>query len=320
MRLIFFGTPQIAADIFSQVLRSNCNVVGVVSQLPKEAGRGKKKRPSQVAELAKENNLPLFEPVSAKDPGFLSKIKNLKPDLIVVVAYGQILIQELLDIPPLGCINVHASLLPKYRGAAPMERALMNGESKTGVTIMKMVRKMDAGDAIITKEILLTEKTTLGDLQKEMAACGAKALLEALELYKKGEPKSFSQDENQVTFADKITKEDRIIDWEKEPRALHNQIRALSPRPAAICFLSVGGAKKQLKVLESSVVDENSLDDTEGKKLKPREILFYNGRFFIGALNGAVELKHVQLEGKKPMCATEFIRGFQKGAVAPFAL
>ncbi len=320
MRLIFFGTPQIAADIFSQVLKSNYNVVGVVSQLPKEAGRGKKKTPSQVAELAKENNLPLFEPVSAKDPEFLSKIKNLKPDLIVVVAYGQILIQELLDIPPLGCINVHASLLSKYRGAAPMERALMNGESKTGVTIMKMVRKMDAGDAIVTKEIPLTHKTTLGDLQKEMAACGAQALLEALELYKKGEPKSWPQDENQVTFAAKITKEDRIINWQKEARALHNQIRALSPRPAAICFLSIGGAKKQLKVLESSVVDENSLDNTEGKKLKPGEILFYNGRFFIGALKGAIELKHVQLEGKKEMRSSEFIRGFQKGAVAPFAL
>ena len=236
MRLVFFGTPKIAADILSEVLQAGHEVVAVVSQPPKEAGRGKKKTPSHVAKLAQEKDCLLFEPFSAKDPDFLSELKQLQPDLIVVVAFGQILIQELLDIPPLGCINVHASLLPKYRGAAPMERVLMNGECKTGVTLMKMVRQMDAGDIILAKEIPLTPKTTLGELQKKMMLMGAQVLLEGLKLYEQKEPKGRAQDEHEVTFAPKIAKEDRIINWEKEAAEIHNQVRGLSPRPSAICF------------------------------------------------------------------------------------
>lgn len=301
MRIVFFGTPQFAATILEHLIDSPFEIVAVISRPDKPKGRSGTPQPTAVKELAERYQLPVYQPLKASDPEFVSFLEGLQPDLFVVAAYAEILRQNLLDVPPLGCLNVHGSLLPKYRGAAPVQRALMDGESETGVAIMKMVRKMDAGDVYKLAKIPINLEMTAGDLFDTMAPIGAKALVEVIHQLEKGEATATPQDESQVTFAAKVSPEDGLIDWNKNALELHNQIRGLTPNPGAWCMIEVRGAKKRFRVKKTVPLMERS--GTAG------HILPEKGRLLVACGEGALELLEVQLEGKKGMEASVFVRG-----------
>lgn len=281
MRIVYFGTPQISADIFRHLLASDHDVVGVVTQPDRPKGRRGTPSSSPVAEMARD--IPLLKPQTCRDAAFQKMLVGLEADLFVVVAFGQILPQAVLDIPPKGCINVHASLLPRYRGAAPMQRAIMEGQSETGVTIMEMVLKMDAGAMLLKKKIPLTDEMTLGDLEKEVIDKGSAALLEVLAQFDSLKPES--QDESLVTFAPKIEKEERQIDWSLPPEKIIRHIHGLSPQPGAYALVEVGGKRLRLKALRARLGSS-------------------------GLTHRGVELLEVQLEGSRAMSSNELLRGF----------
>lgn len=304
MKLLFFGTPLFAAKVLDDLLQQNHEIVGIVTRPDKPKGRSKQLQPSAVKELALEKcpQIPFFQPVKASTEDFAAELRALKPDVFVVVAYGEIIKTNLLEIPTKMCVNVHPSLLPKYRGAAPIQSALFNGDKETGVTIMEMVLEMDAGDILEVVKIPVPENMTFGELEKKLYELSGPALIRVLEKIALGQVKKISQDSSQVTFSKKITSQDRVIDWEKRVDELHNQIRALSPRPGAYCFVEIGGTLKRLVIRKTKKVSH-----IDGK---PGETLFFQkDRWVIGCQNGALSLLEIQLEGKKSMPIEEFLRG-----------
>jgi methionyl-tRNA formyltransferase len=296
--IIFFGTPAFAAEILRYLLSHHVSVVGVVTQPDRPRGRTLQIAPSPVKEALLETSpkIPLFQPEKASEESFLHNLAALKADLFVVVAYGQILSQKLLDIPPLGCINVHASLLPKHRGAAPIQRCLMAGEKETGVAIQKMVRQLDAGDVIATTKIFIPSDMTFGDLETKLCEISNPLLLQVLQSYEKGIPPATPQNHDLATYASKIELEEGEIHWSKSAEEIHNRIRAFSPRPGAWCWQEPG--RKRVKILRSRIATG------EGS---PGALLTKNGVIACG--HGAIELIEVQPEGKKPMSAGDWLRG-----------
>jgi methionyl-tRNA formyltransferase len=302
MRIVFFGTPEFASEILAFLLDHQVSVVGVVTQPDRPKGRSSNPAFSSVKELLFQRDLkiPLFQPEKSSDPLFLEEIKTLGADLYVVVAFGQILPQKLLDIPPLGCINVHASLLPKYRGAAPIQRSLMAGEKETGVSIQKMVKQLDAGDVIKTAHVKIPHTMIFEELRKLLCEISKPLLLSLLKKFEKGIPLAQPQDISLVTYAPKIEPEEGEIDWTQPAETLHNLIRALSPKPGARCWVYQGDEKKQLKILRSQVVSQTG---------RPGEILSQDP--IIGCGQMALQLLEVQPEGKKRMAASDWLRGFR---------
>jgi len=303
LKLIFFGTPQFAAELLRFFVEHSLQIVAVVTQPDRPQGRSLKLVPSATKQLASEllPQIPILQPQKASDPTFFQVLSDLQADLYVVAAFGQILPQKLLSLPPLGCINVHASLLPKYRGAAPIQRALMNGDPETGVSIQKMVYKLDAGDVIAEARIPLPEEMRQSELELRLVELSKPLLLDVLRRYESGIPAGIIQDDSQATFAPKIQSEEMQIDWTRPARSLHNQVRALSPKPGAWCWFEAGGERKKLKILKSSVSAEMGF---------PGELLtLAKGRFGVAATRGALELLEVQPEGKKIMSVAEWLRG-----------
>jgi methionyl-tRNA formyltransferase len=301
MRIVFFGTPEFAAETLSYLLDHKVSIVGVVTQPDRPKARSSAPAFSAVKEqlFKGSSDIPLFQPEKASDPEFLEKLKALRADLYVVVAFGQILPQKLLDIPPLGCINVHASLLPKYRGAAPIQRCLMQGEKITGVSIQKIVKQLDAGDVIATAETEIPPEMTFGELREVLCNLSKPLLLSVLHSFEKeGIPQGAVQDHSQATYAPKIETEEGVIDWKLSSDALHNLIRAFSPMPGARCWVDQGGEKKQLKILRSQKIDQTGM---------PGELLSKDGVIACG--KGALRLIEVQPEGKKRMSAADWLRG-----------
>lgn len=275
-------------------------MVGIVTQPDRPRGREMKVSFSAVKELASQErpDIPVLQPQKASDEKFLEELACLKADLYVVVAFGQILPQKLLSQPRLGCINVHVSLLPKYRGAAPMQRCLFHGDKETGVTVQKVVRQLDAGDIIAVSKMDIPEEMTFGDLEKEMCKQSETLLLQVLQDYEAGEPIGFPQDHSLVTFAPKIEAQELEIHWSDPAQKIHNQVRAFSPRPGAWAWLEQG--KKRLKILRTRVVDESS-QATAGQILSKKAI--------VACGSGSLELLEVQPEGKKPMSGSDWLRG-----------
>lgn len=302
MKILFFGTPSFAAEILRYLLDRSVSVAAVVTQPDRPKGRSLQLTPSPVKQLALEKNLPILQPEKASQESFLQELIAFQADLFVVVAYGQILSQKLLDIPPLGCINVHASLLPKYRGAAPIQRCLMAGDTETGIAIQKMVRQLDAGDVIATSKMAIPLEMTAGELEKNLIDLAKGSLLEVLHAFERGTPPAAPQDPSQVTYASKITLEEGEIDWHRPALDLHNLIRAFSPRPGAWCWIHQGEERKRLKILRS-----RSLVTPKGS---PGHLFTPEGIVACG--QGALQLLEVQPEGKKAMSATDWLRGQQK--------
>jgi methionyl-tRNA formyltransferase len=266
MRVIFMGTPQLAVPILKRIIQSHHEVVAVITQPDKPVGRQQRIAPTPVKELAIEYGIPVLQPASLKDSGFQSEIREVKADIGVVFAYGKIIPQWLLDLPPHGLINVHVSLLPRWRGAAPIQRAIMAGDRLTGVTIMQMDAGLDTGDILFQKEIEISLQDTSGTIAEKIYGIGADLLMFALDEIEKGVVKRKKQDEAHVTYADKISDEDLEIDWCKPAEVIDNQVRGLNPKPGAYTFFD----GKKLKVWRVSAqtsarvaVEERAGDETE---------------------------------------------------------
>jgi len=303
MKIVFFGTPQFAANILTFLKEKNINVVAIVTQKDTPKGNSFIEPPVKKKALELFQKPPIFQPVKASDPEFIEEIKKLKPDLFIVVAYGQILKKALLDIPSKGCINIHASLLPKYRGAAPIQRAILNGEKTTGITIMKMVPQMDAGDIIALKEIEIGEMN-FKELEENLCAIAKPLLFDVISAYEKNQIKAYPQDEKLVTYAPKITLSDLEINFNNDALNIYNQVRAFSPIPGARCLIELHGEKKMMKILQCKVLDVKNSLDAPGKVLK-----FEKDVFIIACKNQALQILKLQIEGKKAMDSIEFIRG-----------
>lgn len=307
MRIVFMGTPDFAAAILERLISTGRNVVGVFSQPDKPVGRKQIIEPTPVKKLASEHGIPVFQPAKMKDGTALEMMKSLSPDIAVVAAYGRILPKELLDVPPLGCVNVHGSLLPKYRGAAPIQWSVINGDKITGVTTMYMAEGMDTGDMILKLETEIGEDETAGELFDRMAALGADSIEKTLELFDNGAVPRIPQNEAEATMAPMLKKEMGELDFGKSAEEIHNLVRGLCPWPVA--FTYVDG--KSVKIYKA--------DRVEGYSEAPGELLDEK-RFIVGCNDGAVELSIVQPEGKKQMSGGDFIRGkrLEKGTVIPF--
>ena len=300
MRILFMGTPDFALFSLRAMVEAGEEIVGVVTQPDKPKGRGYQLQPPPVKVYAMEQGIPVYQPNTLKDDSFFELLQGINPDLIVVVAYGKILPLRVLDYPKYGCINVHGSLLPEYRGAAPMQRAIMEGKQITGVTTMQMDVGLDTGDMLLKGEIEIAENDNFETVHDKLGACGAKVMMQTLDALKKGTLTPVKQDDSLANYAAKIEKEDCVIDFAKSAKEVHDQIRGLSPIPLAFTHTPDG---KMLKVIAAEVSDL-SFDATPGTVLS-----LADGKITVATANGAVALLTVLPEGKKRMSAADFING-----------
>jgi len=298
MRIIFMGTPQPAANCLQALIDAQEQIVCVVTQPDRPKGRHLHLAASPVKELAHKYKLPIETPEKAKDLIFIDRIKALAPDLIVVVAYGKILPKELLAIPKNGAINLHASLLPKYRGAAPVQWAILKGEAETGVTVMQINENLDTGDILLQEKVLIDPEDTAETLLDKLFTIGASQLLRAIEQIKKGAITKIPQKEAEATYAPSITKESGEIDWKRSATEINNRVRALIPWPAAHTFYK----GKMLKLLKARPVPAPG-------KFKPGEIISTQAALIIACGIGGLEIIEVQPEAGRKMAAEEFLRG-----------
>lgn len=299
-RLVFMGTPAFAVPILRALIHSEDNVVAVVTQPDKPAGRGKKLSPPPVKVLAQKHGIPVLQPEKIKDPAFIEKLKDLAPDLIVVAAYGKILPKEILEIPPHGCLNVHASLLPKFRGAAPINWAIISGEKETGITIMLMDEGMDTGDILLQEAIPIGPEETAGELHDCLAELGARLVVEAIRGLKEGRIAPRKQPEEGVSYAPLLRKEDGLLDFSRPAHELAALIRGLDPWPSAYTYFR----GKLLKLFRPQVISGET-------SAAPGEIVSLEDGLTIATGDGLLQVKEVQPEGKKRMSAAEFVRGYR---------
>jgi len=298
-RIVFFGTPSFAIPILEGLLRGPDKVVGVVTQPDREKGRGRKVVISPVKELTLQHGLIPLQPEKAREEAFQEALKHLQPDLMVVVAYGQILPRSVLDVPKYGAVNVHASLLPKYRGAAPIARAILNGEKATGVTTMVMDEGMDTGDILLQAETPIGNEETCEALHDRLAFLGAQLLSETLEKLKAGTIRPIPQDHAKATYAPPLKKEDGHIDWKKEAGEIDRQVRALNPWPGA--FTKLAGLL--LKVYKGEIREKVPSG-------KAGAVVWVGSDFIeVETGKGSYLLKEVQLEGRRRMAIREFLSG-----------
>ena len=299
LRILFMGTPDFATACLKKLVETGNNIVGVVTQPDKAMGRGMKTGFSDVKKYALEMNLPIFQPTTLKDNAFLPELEQLKPDVIVVVAYGKILPEYVLSYPKYGCVNVHGSLLPKYRGAAPIQRAVMNGDKVTGVTTMLMDKGLDTGDMLLKREYEIGENENVGQFFDNLALIGAELLLETLDGLEKGTLIPEKQDESEATHTEKISNEECELRFDESARSTHNKIRALSPFPGAFCRHN----GKILKIYESFVLGEEH-DGTNGEIVR----LDKQG-IYVKCGKGTLVLTRLKPEGKGIMNAADLING-----------
>jgi len=303
MRIIFMGTGDIALPSLCFLLDApQCEVLAAVTQPDKPAGRKLELRPSQIKRLALERGIPLLQPVKLRTPESVAEVAALAPDLIVVMAYGQILSRSVLQIPRLACLNLHASLLPRHRGAAPIQAAIEAGDAATGITVMHMAEGLDTGDILLEKETPIFRRDTGGVLHDRLSLLAAEALAEALPLLAAGHAPRIPQDESQATYAAKLTRENGEIAWADTAEKIDRRIRAMNPWPGAYTWFSTPEGARKLKVF--SCIRHRKDSGPAGAVLRAdrRGIL-------VGAGCGAVLLRDIQLEGKRRMSAGDFLQG-----------
>lgn len=292
-RVIFMGTPEFAVPSLA-ALHERTEIICVVTQPDRPKGRGHKLQPPPVKVFAEENNLRVIQPLKVKAPEVVAQLAALKPDLIIVVAFGQILSQAILDVPKFGCINVHASLLPKYRGAAPIEWSIIRGEKVTGVTTMQMNAGLDTGDMLLKREVEIPDEMILPELRERLMTIGADLIIETLERLSEIQP--VKQDDSLSTYAPLLKRDTGLIDWSKPAREIHNLIRGL-----------YGGARSgKFKLWRSRVAEEN-LSLTAG------EVKIVGQKFFVGTGDGTLEILEIQAPGSKKLSAADFLRGNKAG-------
>ena len=297
--IVFMGTPQIAAVTLEQLIQGPDTVSGVVTQPDRPAGRGQKSIPSPVRRVAESHGIPVVAPEKIRAPEFLKTLMGWKPEIFVVVAYGRMLPKTILDLAPYGCLNVHYSLLPKYRGAAPAAWTIINGESTTGVTTMKLVEKMDAGPIYLQEATEVASGETTGSLQAKLTPIGARLLRETLRRLQEGLLMPQEQDESAATFAPILKKEDGLIQWDQPAMMIERRVRGFEPWPGAYSHIG----EKVLKIHRVNVVAA----DTKGS---PGEVMRADaGGLWVATSSGVLGLEEVQLENRKRLSGVEFLRG-----------
>jgi methionyl-tRNA formyltransferase len=300
-KLIFMGTPEFALPALEALITHDYEILAVVTQPDRPKGRGRKLAASPVKKLALTHNIEVLQPEKASNKSFCIRIQNMGPDLIIVVAFGQILSKEFLNIPKWGAINIHASLLPKYRGAAPIQHAILNNEPRTGLTIMHMDEGMDTGPILHQTELLILEDETAGQLHDRLASLGGEVIVESLTHMADRTLKEIPQDDAKATYASKILKSDTWVDWVSSASEISCLIRALDPNPGAYTFLD----GEKVKLFASTVVEENGTNDLPGRVLRCKrdEIHVQSGQ-------GIVGIRVIQVPGKKRLMVSDFLRGF----------
>jgi len=297
--IVFMGTPPTAAATLDRLLEGPDRIVGVVTKPDRPTGRGQKTVPSPVRKVAESRGIPVVTPEKIRDPEFLNTLKNWRPEIIVVVAFGRILPKTILDQAPRGCLNVHYSLLPSYRGAAPAAWTIINGESKAGVTTMKLVEKMDAGPIYLQASVAVAADETTGSLQAKLTPVGSQLLSETLRQLKEGILQPRQQDESAATFAPILKKEDGLIDWNQPAVHIERRVRGFDPWPGAYTH---SGAKL-LKVHRATVLP------ADGRGSPGEVVRADTGGFWVATGDGILGLEEVQLENKKRLPGKEFIKG-----------
>ncbi len=299
LKVVFMGTPDFAVPSLKKLVEKGYDVKLVITQPDKPAGRGKKLTPPPVKVAAKELGIPVYQPERVKDNEELrGKLLSINPDLIVVAAYGKILPEWLLNIPKYGTINVHASLLPRYRGASPIQWALLNGEEETGVTIMKVIPELDAGDIISQRRVKIEREDNAKTLHDKLAEVGAELLVETIPLYVSGKLKPVPQNEEEATYCPQIKKEMGEIDWTRSSREIFNQIRAFTPWPSA--YTTFRG--KRVKILKAEPVEGSG---------KPGEVIEAGRELIVATGKGALRVERLRPEGRKEISGEEFVRGYR---------
>ena len=303
MRIVFMGTPASAAASLEALLDGPDEVVGVVTQPDRPSGRGQATTPSPVRRIADGRGIPVLTPVRMKDPGLLERLRGWKPDLMAVVAYGRILPQTILDVAPLGCVNVHYSLLPRYRGAAPMQWAILQGEAVTGVTTMRLVAEMDAGPILLAEAVPLEAGDTVTSLEARLVPLGARLLMETVAGLGRGTLTPRPQDPAAATFAPMLRKEDGRIDWSRPALEIERRIRAFTPWPSAFTWWQ----GKRIKVHAARPAPDGAAAGGAEDSGTVVEAGAEGVRVATG--DGALLLTELQLEGRKRMPAEAFLRG-----------
>lgn len=299
MRIVFMGTPEISVGTLKRIIADGHELLAVVTQPDRPRGRGKKMMMSPVKEVALENNIEVLQPQKASDPEFIEKLKELNPELIVVVAYGQILRKNLLEIPKKGCVNVHVSLLPKLRGAAPINWTIINGDSKTGVTTMFMDEGLDTGDIIMSKEFKLDDEITAGELHDWMMVEGAELLSQTVKAIESGNYTRTKQDDEESTYAPMMDKNLGHIDFSKSAQEIHNLVRGTIPWPGAWCESDYG----KIKIWKTKVIKrEHSQENGKVLKVDKEGIEVACGKDILLIVD-------IQMPNKKRMPVSEFING-----------
>lgn len=297
MNVVYMGTPDFAVLPLEAIINAGHTVTGVFTQPDKPKGRGYVLTPPPVKECALKYNISVFQPKSMKDGEVLSILKELNPDIIVVVAFGKLLPKDILDLPKYGCVNVHASLLPKYRGAGPIQWCVLNGETETGVTTMKMAEGLDTGDMLLKAPTQIGENETAGELHDRLAQLGASLIVETITALENNEIIPQKQDDSLSNYAPMLTKDLCKIDWSKSAQEIHNQVRGLNPWPIALA--SVNG--KRVKIYSTTVSDKTG---EAGKVVCEKPLTVACG-------NGSVVINELQPEGKKRINSQDFVRGYR---------
>ena len=305
MKILFMGTPDFAVDTLRVLMDSRHEVIGVVTQPDRPKGRSGKMQYSPVKDVALEYGIEVYQPEKVRDETFIQELHRMAPDVIVVVAFGQILSKEILELPKYGCLNVHASLLPKFRGAAPIQWAVIDGEKESGVTIQQMEEGLDTGDILLVKKYTLEEKETGGSLFEKLAKLGGPMILEVLEAAEKGELHPVSQEEEKHTYAKKLSKSTGLIDFSKAAIEIERLIRGLNPWPSAYCYLE----GKMLKVWEAEVVPADFSEEEYAVEYGTI-VKVGQDHFLVRTADGLLKILSVQLAGKKRMDTAAFLRGY----------
>jgi methionyl-tRNA formyltransferase len=298
LRLIFMGTPDFAVPTLRALHERGHKIVAVYTRAAKPAGRGMKLQPSPVEQEARRLGIPVFTPTTLKTPGAVQQLEAHQADAAVVVAYGMILPQVILDAPRLGCFNLHGSLLPRWRGAAPINRAIMAADAESGVMVMKMDAGLDTGDVAMTERLTITDAMTAADLHDAQAPLGADLMVRAMDALERGKLQLTRQSGQGVTYAAKIDKAEARIDWNQPARAVLRHIHGLSPFPGAWCEMPIEGEPVRVKILRCEMTDGSGATG---------ELL--DGRLAVACAQGAIRILELQRAGKAPMQAPDFLRG-----------
>ncbi|KDR94029.1 methionyl-tRNA formyltransferase [Peptoclostridium litorale DSM 5388] len=300
LKAVFMGTPDFAVPCLKAMLDEGIEVAAVVTQPDKPKGRGKKLAMPPVKELAIENGIQVYQPKRVKDGEFVEILKEINPDIIVVVAFGQILSKEILSIPKYGCINVHGSLLPKYRGAAPVNWAIINGEKKTGITTMYMDEGLDTGDMILKSEVEIGDDETAGELYHRLSSLGAQVLKDTIGAISKGNAPREKQDDSISTYAHMMDKKLGAIDWKKQPHEIVNLVRGTNPWPGAY----TGYNGNTMKIWEVAEYDSCTGDSEPGRITSVSD-----DGIVVSCANGCIIVKEIQMPNKKRMKVSEYLKG-----------